>query len=48
MHMLGDMLDSRLSQIDAKSSSSVATSPTSKTFSARHFQFSRFKSPTCD
>jgi hypothetical protein len=30
MHMIGDMLDSRLSRIDAKSSFSVATSPTSK------------------
>jgi hypothetical protein len=40
--MLGDMLDSRLLRIDAKSSSSVAISPT-KYFSACHVQFSHFK-----
>jgi hypothetical protein len=31
MHMIGDMLDSRLLQIDAKSSSSLAISPTNNT-----------------
>ena len=30
MHMIGDMLDNRLSRIDAESSSFVAISPTGK------------------
>ena len=48
MHMLGDMLDSRLLQIDAKSSFFVVVSPTKQYFSARRFQFSRFRTLTCD
>jgi len=43
--MLGDMLDTRLLQIDAKSSSSVAISPTNNTLVP---EFSHFKSLTCD
>ena len=41
--MLGDMLDSRLLQIDAKSSSSVAISPTNQYFSVCRFQLDILK-----